>query len=45
MSAWSEWKCGAITYDDYRFACMLEEALDKYDDSINGEEDEEEEDE
>lgn len=25
MSAWSDWKCGAISYDDYRSA-MEEEA-------------------
>lgn len=24
MSAYSDWKCGAITYDDYRFAVMEE---------------------
>lgn len=29
MSAWSDWQCGAITYEEYKFACMREAALDE----------------
>lgn len=29
MSAWSDYKCGAITADDYAFACLLEEIRDR----------------
>ena len=29
MSAYSEWKHGLITYDQYRTACAIEEAYDK----------------
>ena len=29
MSAWSEWKCGAISYDDYKYACRMEAAREE----------------
>ena len=29
MSAWSDWQCGAITYDEYAFACRMEEIREK----------------
>ena len=38
MSAWSDYKCGAITYDEYRFECMEEVMLDEYDDQKEDEE-------
>lgn len=42
MSAWSDYKCGAISYDDYRFACKLEEMQDEYE--VDSDEEEVEED-
>ena len=41
MSAWSDWKCGAITWEEYKLACMEEERKDNemYE---NSDEDEEE---
>ena len=29
MSAFSDWKCGALTDDEYAFACSWEDAMDK----------------
>lgn len=29
MSAWSEWKCGALTDQEYRMECMIEARKDE----------------
>lgn len=29
MSAYSDWKCGALSDEDYAFACWREDAMDK----------------
>ena len=29
MSAYSDWKCGALSDDEYAFACSWEAAMDK----------------
>ena len=29
MSAYSDWKCGALTDDEYAFCCSFEDAMDK----------------
>ena len=29
MSAYSDWKCGALTDDEYDFCCSFEDAMDK----------------
>ena len=48
MSSYSDWKCGAISDDEYTFMCNREAAMDKYleelDDRDIEDEDEEEED-
>ena len=31
MSAWSDWQCGAITWDDYRFECEKEDRRERED--------------
>lgn len=30
MSAYSDWKCGAITEEEYNQACAWEDARDRY---------------
>lgn len=30
MSAYSDWKCGALSDDDYAFECNREAMMDKY---------------
>jgi hypothetical protein len=30
MSAYSDWKCGALSDDEYTFECNREAAMDKY---------------
>ena len=41
MSAWSDYKCGAITVEDYAFECMKEEMRDRIaDEEEEGDEDE-----
>lgn len=35
MSAWSDWKSGAITESDYAFECQKEALQDEYDWSDN----------
>lgn len=29
MSAYSDWKCGALSDDEYDFCCRWEDAMDK----------------
>ena len=29
MSAWSDWRVGAITDDEYSYACWREDAMDR----------------
>lgn len=29
MSAYSDWKCGALSDEDYAFECWREDAMDK----------------
>ena len=29
MSAYSDWKCGALSDEDYAYACWREDAMDK----------------
>lgn len=40
MSAYSDWKCGAISYEEYKSAVQLEERRDNYYDSDCFDEDE-----
>ena len=40
MSAWSDYKCGAITEEDYRFECMKEARADEDYDTEESEGDE-----
>lgn len=30
MSAWSDWKCGAISDEEYACECRREAAMDRY---------------
>ena len=44
MSAYSDWKCGALSDEDYTWECNREAAMDKaYDDLMDREIDEEDE--
>ena len=43
MSAYSDWKCGAITFDEYLAECNREEARDRYYEERQTEDREEEE--
>ena len=49
MSAYSDWKCGALSDEDYAFECWREDAMDKaieekeWNDAFRDDEEEEEE--
>lgn len=40
MSSWSEYKCGALTREEYEFECRQEARMDEYDAYEYEEEDE-----
>lgn len=40
MSAYSDWKCGAISYEEYKSAVQFEERIDNYYDGDCFDEDE-----
>ena len=39
MSAWSDYKCGAISREEYEFECRREAMLDEYEEDKDEEDD------